>query len=77
MYSPFMYKKYVGFTTVANTLQFLKMSFEDTNNICKHTKNDSVIARQTQIRRKYNSLENFIEHYGFLKAAAEPFSATF
>lgn len=45
MYSPFMYKKYVGFMTAANTLQFLKMSFEDTNNICKHTKNDSVIAR--------------------------------
>lgn len=78
MYSPVMYKKYVGFMAIANTLQFLKISFEDTKNICNHTKNDSVTARQNQVRRKYHSSDKFIESYGFLKAAAEePFSASF
>lgn len=33
---------------VANTLQFLKISFEDTKNIFNHTKNESVTARQNQ-----------------------------
>lgn len=77
MYSPFMYKKYVFFMAIANTLQFLKISFEDTKKICKCNKNDSVIGRQTQVRKKYHSLDNFIEYYDFLKAAAELFSATF
>lgn len=78
MYSTAMFKKYVGFMAVANTLQFLKISFEHTKNICNHTKNESVTARQNQVRKKNHSSGNFIEHYVFLKAAAEePFSANF
>lgn len=64
MYSPVMYKKYVGFMAIANTLQFLKISFEDTKNICNHIKNESVTARQNQVRKKCHSSGNFIEHYG-------------
>lgn len=78
MYPTVMFKKYVGFMAVANTLQFLKISFEDTKNICNHTKNESVTARKNQVRKMYHSSGNFIEHYDFLKAAAEEnFSAKF
>lgn len=78
MYSAVMFKKYVGFMAVANTLQFLKISFEYTKNICNHTMKESVTVRQNQVRKKYHSSGNYIEHYGFFKAAAEePFSAKF
>lgn len=43
-----VFKNNVGFMVVANTLQFLKISFEDTKNIFNHTKNESVTARQNQ-----------------------------